>query len=383
MGIRSFVRHGGFARPALGVACLGALVLGPAGAPLRTLWAVGAAGTAAAQSRAPQAGGGGLAQAGVTLDAAGRRPPAVPAARGSGARLAKGGAGLGAPRADTPQVSRPQLKLGSGARRRSSGTPPSTTTTTTTTTTQPPPPGQPATAGGPSAGKTLAFASTFGGGALDTGRWAPCYPWFKTLLAGCTNFGNSQEEEWYLPSQDQVSGGVLHMVATASPAQGWTRTGGSKVYPYRSGMVTTFSSFQFTYGYVQVVAKLPGGTGTWPALWLLPETEAWPPEIDIMENWGTASSFRATLHWATGSSDKQLGQTIATPANLTTGYHTYGLLWQPGSLTWYFDGTAVFSITGGNVPSQPMYFLADLAVDGAAASGSSFDLQSVKIYTGA
>ncbi|MHB1553175.1 MAG: glycoside hydrolase family 16 protein [Acidimicrobiales bacterium] len=232
-------------------------------------------------------------------------------------------------------------------------------------------------------GKSLALASTFSGSSLDASRWATCYPWFNTPASGCTNFGNSQEEEWYLPSQDQVSTGALHLVATASPTQGWTRTGSSKTYPYRSGIVTTFSSFNFTYGYVQVVAKLPGGAGTWPALWLLPTSEAWPPEIDIMENWGTAASFHATLHWATGSSDKQVAKVVSTPANLSTTYHAYGLLWEPGSLTWYFDGAPVFTVTGNEVPSQPMYFLANLAVDGPATSGSSFDIRSVKIYTNA
>jgi beta-glucanase (GH16 family) len=381
MGIRSLVRRGSFSRPALGAACLGALVLGPAGAPLRTLWSAGtAAGVALPALHAPRSVSNVDHDDEATLETVGHRSTRALVGAASDAPVAKSAASAHAPQLNEPQASSPQVRLASGPRRHPpSNTPPPTTTTTT----QPPAPSPPPTTSGPTAGKTLAFASTFGGGALDTGRWAPCYPWFKTLLAGCTNFGNSQEEEWYLPSQDQVSGGALHMVAEASPTQGWTRTGGSKTYAYRSGMVTTFSSFQFTYGYVQVVAKLPGGAGTWPALWLLPETEAWPPEIDIMENWGTAASFRATLHWATGSSDKQLGQTIATPANLSTTYHTYGLLWQPGSLTWYFDGTAVFSITGGNVPSQPMYFLADLAVDGPAASGSSFDIQSVKIYTGA
>ncbi|MDA8317259.1 MAG: glycoside hydrolase family 16 protein [Actinomycetota bacterium] len=250
----------------------------------------------------------------------------------------------------------------------------------------PRPDSQPATPVGTSgtaltAGKSLAFASTFHGGSLAAGQWTTCYPWFSTQASGCTNFGNSQEEEWYLPSQDQVSTGILHLVATSSATQGSTRTDSPRTYPYRSGMVTTFASMDFTYGYVQVVAKLPGGTGTWPALWLLPTSEAWPPEIDIMENWGTAASFHATLHWSTGPSDEQVAKVVSTPANLSTTYHTYGLLWEPGSLTWYFDGAPVFAVTGNEVPSQPMYFLANLAIDGPAASGSSFDIQSVKIYT--
>ena len=226
----------------------------------------------------------------------------------------------------------------------------------------------------------MAYASTFSGTSLDTSRWTTCYPWFSTQGAGCTNFGNPQEVEWYLPSQDQVSGDALHLVANAQPTSGWTRTDSTKTYTYRSGMVTTYRSFDFTYGYVQVVAKLPGGAGTWPALWLLPQTQAWPPEIDIMENWGTVSSFRATLHWGTSPNTSQEGQTVTVPVNLTTTYNTYGLLWRPGALTWYFNGAPVYTVTGSQVPSQPMYFLGNLAIDGAAASSSTFAIRSVQIY---
>jgi hypothetical protein len=33
------------------------------------------------------------------------------------------------------------------------------------------------------------------------------------------------------------------------------------------------------------------------------------------------------------------------------------------------------------VPNVPMYFLADLAIDGNAASHSTFSIKSVRIYT--
>ena len=44
------------------------------------------------------------------------------------------------------------------------------------------------------------------------------------------------------------------------------------------------------------------------------------------------------------------------------------------------DGKVVDTYTGNAVPNQPMYFLANLAIDGPATSGSSFDIQSVQIY---
>ncbi len=37
-----------------------------------------------------------------------------------------------------------------------------------------------------------------------------------------------------------------------------------------SAKVTTTNSFHFTYGRVEVRAKLPKGDWLWPAIWLLP-----------------------------------------------------------------------------------------------------------------
>ncbi len=144
-------------------------------------------------------------------------------------------------------------------------------------------------------------------------------------------------------------------------------------------MVTTKNSFAFTYGYVQVVAQIPATTGTWPALWLLPKAVKWPPEIDIMENFGNRNSIRTTYIGGTADAPVKSSHSF-TNSNLSKGYHTYGLLWEPGSLKWYFDGKVVDTYHGNAVPSQSMYFLANLAINGPASSGSSFNIRSVKIY---
>ena len=231
----------------------------------------------------------------------------------------------------------------------------------------------------PSSGMSLGFDGTFSGTTLDGSTWGTCYSWFAST-SGCTNFGNTIQDVWYLPSWDVVSGGVLRLVATATPTRGFTESGSSKTYPYSSGMVTTRKSFDFTYGYVQVVARIPGGSGTWPALWLLPKRKGWPPEIDIMENWGSAHQIQTTFIWSSAGTVEQAHETASSSSSLSTGYHTYGLLWEPGSLTWYLDGKVVDTYTGNHVPRQPMYFLANLAIDGAARSGGSFSIRSVRIY---
>lgn len=219
--------------------------------------------------------------------------------------------------------------------------------------------------------------ATFTGSKLDTSLWGTCYPWQSA--DGCTNFGNSDEYEWYTPAQDQVSGGVLHMTAQRMPTQGSASDGAAKTYAYRSGMVTTYPGFQFQYGYVQVVAKIPYGPGLWPALWLAAANKQWPPEIDMLEHYGTGSQYTEHLHEA----DMCVQAGAQSTVNLSGGWHTFGLYWSPSRIVWYIDGRPVMTASKG-VPRQPMYFLADLAVYQQAAAGwkngSSLDLRSVTVW---
>lgn len=223
-----------------------------------------------------------------------------------------------------------------------------------------------------------AFEATFGGSRLDTSLWATCYPWAPA--DGCTNFGNANEYEWYVPGQDQVSGGALHLTAGRTPTQGRAKDGSAKTYAYRSGMVTTYPSFRFQYGYLQVVAKIPYGPGLWPAFWLAAANEAWPPEIDIMEHYGTAAQYTQHLHAA----DMSVLAGAEATVNLAAGWHAFGLYWSPSKVIWYVDGRQVLSATDG-VPQQPMYFIANLAVYQQNATGwkngsAAVDVRSVTAW---
>jgi beta-glucanase (GH16 family) len=223
----------------------------------------------------------------------------------------------------------------------------------------------------------LSFDARFTGSSLDTSVWATCYPW-ADVRTGCTNYGNT-EYQWFLPSQDRISGGSLHLVAEPVATSGRTAQGKPEEYSCRSGMVTTYPSFRFEYGVVQVVARIPSTGGLWSGLWLAAANLKWPPEIDILEYWGQPVDYTGLyLHPVTGP------RVVAHPAtgNLAAGWHTFTLYWTPDELAWFIDGRADL-YTSQHVPHQMMYFIADLAdyrLHQADGCDGSLLIRSVKVW---
>jgi beta-glucanase (GH16 family) len=199
------------------------------------------------------------------------------------------------------------------------------------------------------------FIDGFEGKSLDSASWGTCYWW------GCT-IDSNRELQWYEPSQVRVADGVLYLTADAVPVQspkdGW--------FGYRSGMISSGPSqhggkprFAFTYGAVEARLRVPAGRGLWSALWMLPAFGTSLPEVDIVEVLGT--STRTSHHFL--HNGRNFGH-AEKGANLADGWHVYRLEWLPGVLRWYVDGELVFTVTGDEVPDEPMYVMANLAVGG-------------------
>lgn len=199
----------------------------------------------------------------------------------------------------------------------------------------------------------LVFSDEFNGSQLDTTKWNTCYPWVED--GGCTNSGNN-ELEWYQPDEVLVENGLLRLRAQDRSVKDG--------YPYTSGMVTTHKKFSFQYGYVEARLKVPAGQGMWPALWLLPENESWPPEIDIHEILGSQiHTIYTTLHYTTDGKDHYSTGSSWDGPDFSAGFHIVGLLWEPNLIAWTVDGIERFSVTD-NIPQEPFYLLANLAVGG-------------------
>jgi len=227
----------------------------------------------------------------------------------------------------------------------------------------------------------LKFNATFTGSALNHSVWNTCFPWISDQANGCTNYGDG-EAEWYLPSQVRVSNGALHLVAEPIATPGRTQAGASETFNCRSGMVTSYPSFSFQYGYIQVVAQASAGPDLWSALWLAASNLKWPPEIDMIENWAPPSNSAGMYFHPVGAEPDAMH--LPPPDVLTSGWHVYSLEWTPSELIWFLDGQEYMAVHQ-YIPQQPMYFLANLArytnkgADNAPCNGV-LNIQSVKVW---
>ena len=239
------------------------------------------------------------------------------------------------------------------------------------------------------AASQLIFNDSASSNALNTSEWntyitaagSAAQPWNSNGAGGSGVAGGSPnyDADYDLPGQVSEANGVIDIRATETPTEGML--GGSpSLYPFASGVVYTYGKFEFTGGYVQIEAKMPGGSGMWPGLWMLPGSGATGVtsydnfEIDIFEGGGidgpdsTADYVDSWhLHYPGGV----YGASTLTNTNLTTGFNTYGLNWVPGqSITWYLNGAVIGQVTSAQatIPSEPMELIMNLQVAHANTS---------------
>jgi beta-glucanase (GH16 family) len=212
---------------------------------------------------------------------------------------------------------------------------------------------------------TLKFDDEFN--TMNLSHWQP--NWLGSSDTAITKPVNSEEAECIDPAQSSVGGGVLTITAVQRSCDG---------YNFASGLLETNGPFNFTYGYMEARMYLPsdggGGIDDWPAFWA--DGASWPTdgEIDVME--GLDGSACWHFHYGTSSSPQQVGTCV--PGDYS-GWHTYGADWEPGSITWYYDGHRVGQTTSG-VTSQPMYLIVNLALKAQAAVPASMHVDYIRVW---
>ncbi len=193
----------------------------------------------------------------------------------------------------------------------------------------------------------LVFDDHFDGVSIDGSKWITSFPWGR-------DGANASELQFYEPDAFLLTSSLVRIKAEKRTMD---------EHNYTSGIITSYGKFAMTYGYAEIRTKVPYGKGYWPAFWLLPVTQAWPPEIDVLEILGhEPNKVYMTNHYS-ANGQHMSNQGAYVGPDFSAGYHTFGVQWQPGTLVWYVDGVERFRSTSG-VPSEPMYLLANLAVGG-------------------
>jgi len=196
-------------------------------------------------------------------------------------------------------------------------------------------------------------------GAPDPSKWTPELGYVR-----------NGEAQYYTarPQNVRVENGMLVIEARKERYQGFS---------YTSASITTFDHRQFLYGRVEVRAKLPGGLGTWPAIWLLGadiNQVGWPAcgEIDIMENVGHESSrIYGTVHTPAYNHTLKTakGGTLDAEAPAEK-FHVYALEWSKDRLDFFVDDRRYFTFHNegrGNAVwpfDKPQYLILNLAIGG-------------------
>lgn len=156
---------------------------------------------------------------------------------------------------------------------------------------------------------------------------------------------------------------------------------------YTSSRLVSKSKGDWLYGRIEVRAKLPKGTGTWPAIWMLP-TEwkygPWPAsgEIDIMEHVGfDPGVVHGTIHTEAYNHLKQTQKEgLITVTSAQDEFHTYAVDWREDKMDFYLNDKLYYGVTRdpkedfkGWPFDQKFHLLMNLAVGGGWGGQKGID----------
>jgi beta-glucanase (GH16 family) len=156
----------------------------------------------------------------------------------------------------------------------------------------------------------------------------------------------------------------------------------------------TKGKFAFKYGRVEASAKLPAGSGTWPAIWMLGadiDKAGWPAcgEIDIMEHVGKEQDkIYGTLHYPGHSGGNANGKTIMIN-NATTAFHKYAVEWTESYIKISVDDSVYHTVPNdGSIPfNKEFYLILNVAMGGdfggpvdPAIKQATMEVDYIRVY---
>jgi len=212
----------------------------------------------------------------------------------------------------------------------------------------------------------LVWTEDFKGNHLDTTTWNH----------EVNDEGGGNHELQYYTNRDTnayVKGGMLHIRGLKEDYR--TRH-------YTSARLTTRHKVGFTFGKMEIRAKIPVGTGLWPAIWMMSTDEkygGWPlsGEIDIMETKGQyPDTLYGTGHFGPAPPYNRWKGALTeheVPKGWGDDFHTYGIEWKKDTIDWYVDGKKYHEVTKSDVTDKPgvpypfndkFYFILNMALGG-------------------
>ncbi len=215
-------------------------------------------------------------------------------------------------------------------------------------------------------------------GSPDPAKWG-----FDT---GGGGWGNN-ELEYYTSRIDNavVSNGTLKIIAKKESYNGSA---------YTSARMLTQNLFSFQYGKIEIRAKLPVGTGTWPGIWMLGNnigTVGWPAcgEVDIMEqNGNQKNTIYGTLHYSTEANPNGDGGTT-TVTTAGSDFHRYAAIWSAVSVQLLVDDVVYYTLPNtASIPfNQPFFIILNVAMGGnfggvvdPAFTTDQMEIDYVRVY---
>lgn len=173
----------------------------------------------------------------------------------------------------------------------------------------------------------LSWSDEFNGTEVNSENW--------TFETGAGGWGNNELQRYTNGDNVELNDGKLVITAVKVSDD---KVAGS----YTSSRMITLNKKEFTYGRMEIRAKLPSGTGIWPAIWMLGsniKTVSWPAcgEIDIMEYVGyEPNTVHATIHSPSSYGNSVNGKTIPL-ASCEEEFHNYGIIWSEKYIRFYID----------------------------------------------
>ncbi len=218
---------------------------------------------------------------------------------------------------------------------------------------------------------TLTWSDEFDGESINTNNW--------TFETGASGWGNNELQNYTNGDNAELVDGKLIITARKVDEN-------MEVGSYTSSRIISEGKKEFQYGRLEIRAKLPSGTGIWPAIWMLGSnfrSVGWPAcgEMDIMEYVGYEPDVvHSTVHTPSGYGGNGDGSSKSL-VTCEEEFHIYGLFWTEKELVFYTDNienvTHIYNPTiktTENWPfDQPHFFILNVAVGGNWGGAQGID----------